>query len=310
MALHPQARALLDQIEASGLPKLHELPPDQAREAARGLAELAGPGPEVAHVQDIRIPTSAGEIGARRYAPEDPAATILYIHGGGWVICDLETHDAMCRSLANESGCEVIAVDYRLAPEHPFPAAVEDCWDALQWVASGAQGRPLILGGDSAGGNLTAVCTLRARDRGGPQIALQVLVYPAVGNDLETESCKLYGSGPDTFLTLEEMEWFWAHYARDVPDDTIPELVPLSADSHAGLPPAIVVTAECDPLLDDGLAYIKKLEDAGVPVIHHHYEGMFHAFFSVGNLVERGNEAVAQVGADIRAAVAKSSAVA
>ena len=308
MPLHPQARALLDQGEALGLPKLNELPPDQARAQARVLIEFVGSGPELANVENITIPTSAGEIPGRRYTPEDAAGTVMWIHGGGWVICDLDTHDAMCRLLAKESGCEVIAVDYRLAPEHPFPASLEDCWDALQWVASQTDGQPLILGGDSAGGNLTAVCTLRARDRGGPEVALQVLVYPAVGNDLTTESCRLYGSGPDTFLTTDEMAWFWAHYVADAPDDSIPELVPLRAEDHSGLPPAIVVTAEYDPLRDDGLAYIKVLQDAGVPVTHHRYDDVFHAFFSLVNLIERGNEAVAQVGADIRAVVSQAKA--
>jgi acetyl esterase len=201
----------------------------------------------------------------------------------------------------------VYAIDYRLAPEHPFPASLDDSWDALQWVAAQADG-PVILGGDSAGGNLTAVCTLRARDRGGPEIALQVLVYPAVGNDLTTESAQLYGSGPDTFLTIAEMEYFWSHYAGNVADDTIPELAPLSAEDHSGLPPAIVVTAEYDPLRDDGLAYVQALEEAGVPVTHYHYDDVFHAFFSLVNLIERGNEAVAQVGADIRSVVAQAKA--
>ncbi|HET7048348.1 MAG TPA: alpha/beta hydrolase [Solirubrobacteraceae bacterium] len=308
MPLHPQARALLDQIEALGLPKLNELPPDQAREAARGLIEFVGTGPEVARVEAITVPTSAGEIAGRRYTPEDPAATILWIHGGGFVICDLDTHDAMCRLLANESGCEVIAIDYRLAPEHRFPAALEDSWDALQWVASQTEGRPLILGGDSAGGNMTAACTLRARDRGGPDLALQVLVYPAVGSDLTTESAQLYGSGPDTFLTTAEMEWFWNHYVGDAPDDSLQELAPLGAEDHSGLPPAIVVTAEYDPLRDDGFAYIKALQDAGVSVTPYHYDDVFHAFFSLVNLIERGNEAVAQVGADIRSVVAQAKA--
>jgi acetyl esterase len=310
MPLHPHARAVLDQGEALGLPKLNELPPDQAREVARGMIQFVGAGPELPSVEDITIPTSSGEISGRRYTPEDAAGTLMWIHGGGWVICDLDTHDAMCRLLAKESGCEVIALDYRLAPEHPFPASLEDCWDALQWVAAQAEGRPLILGGDSAGGNMTAVCTLRARDRGGPELALQVLVYPAVGNDLTTESAQLYGSGPDTFLTIEEMEYFWGHYAGDVDDDSITELVPLNADDHSGLPPAIVVTAEYDPLRDDGLAYVKTLQDAGVPATHYHYDDVFHAFFSLVNLIERGNEAVAQVGADVRAAVAQSTAAA
>jgi acetyl esterase len=310
MPLHPQARAVLDQGQALGIPKLNELSPDQARAQARSMIEFVGAGPEVAQVEEIKVPTSAGEISGRRYTPEDPAATILWIHGGGFVICDLDTHDAMCRLLANESGCEVIAIDYRLAPEHPFPAALEDSWDALQWVASQTDGRPLILGGDSAGGNMTAACTLRARDRGGPEIAMQVLVYPAVGSDLTTESAQLYGSGPDTFLTVGEMEWFWNHYVRDAPEEAMRELAPLLADDHSELPPAIIVTAEYDPLRDDGFAYAKALRDAGVPVTDYHYDDVFHAFFSLVNLIERGNEAVAQVGADIRSVMAESKATA
>src|SRR5450755_3368192 len=151
MPLHPQAKALLEMIEASGLPPLNELSAVDARARAAVLTELVGAGPEVAHVEDFSIPTTAGEIGARRYDPnDDPEATIVWLHGGGWVICDLDTHDAMCRLLANSSGCRVIGVDYRLAPEHPFPAAVDDCWDALGWVAEQHADGPLIVGGDSA----------------------------------------------------------------------------------------------------------------------------------------------------------------
>jgi len=308
MPLHPQVRAMLDQIEASGLPQLNELSPVDARKQAKLMTELVGAGPEVARLDEFSIPTSAGKIAARRYVPVDPAAVILWIHGGGWVICDLDTHDAMCRLLATESGCQVVAVDYRLAPEHPFPAPLEDSWDALRWVAEQASGQPVIVAGDSAGGHLAAVCALRARDRGGPELALQVLVYPATSGDLTTSSCARYGSGRDTFMTLAEMEWFWAHYVGDVPDDSGLEFRPLRAQDHSGLPPTIIVTAEYDPLRDDGFAYAKALRNAGVPVTHHHYDDVVHAFFSLVNVLDRGNEAVAQVGADIRAAVARPAA--
>jgi acetyl esterase len=309
MPLHPQAATLLKQMQESGMPELHELPPDQARQQAAMLNHLVGAGPQVARVENIKIPTSNGEIGARRYAPDDAPAVIMWIHGGGFVICDLESHDAMCRILAVESGCEVISVDYRLAPEHPYPAAVEDCWDALTWVAEQAGGRPVILGGDSAGGNLTAVCTQRARDRGGPELAMQILVYPATSPDQTTESHQLYGEGDETFLTRADMEWFWSHYVGDREVGEDPELWPATSDL-SGLPPAILVTAEYDPLRDDGFAYAEALKAAGVPVTHHHYDDMIHAFFSLVNILERGNEAVAQVGGDVKAAVAGSTAAA
>lgn len=307
MGLHPQARALLDEIEETGLPPLYELSPPDARAQAALLRDAAGPGPEIAHVEDFRLPTSAGEIAARSYSnSNDPAGTILWVHGGGWVICDLESHDAMCRRLAIASGCRVIAIDYRLAPEHPFPAPLEDSWDALRWVAETFGGQPLVLAGDSAGGNMAAVLALRARDRGGPPLALQVLVYP-VTDHVPTASYAQYGSGPDTFLTSEEMEWFWDLYVADPAARANPEVSPLRAADHSGLPPAIVLTAEYDPLRDDGIAYAERLRAAGVPVTHHHYDDVFHAFFSL-NLLDRGNEAVAQVGEEIRSAVGRSAA--
>src|SRR5947209_4017862 len=168
MTLHPQAQAFLAGMQASGAPPLHELTPAEARAATGMLTELIGSGPEIASVEDFTIPTRDGLIAARRYAPEDVAATILWIHGGGWVICDLDTHDALCRVLAASSGCRVIALDYRRAPEHRFPAALEDCWEALQVVAADTGAAPLIIAGDRAGGNLAAARTLRARRRRRP----------------------------------------------------------------------------------------------------------------------------------------------
>jgi acetyl esterase len=308
MALHPQARTFLAMVEAAGLPQLHELSPEDARVQTGALRELVGPGPEVSRVEEFTVPTSAGEIPARRYIPDDPAATVLWLHGGGWVICDLDTHDAMCRLLAVRSGCRVIAVDYRLAPEHPFPAPLDDCWDALQWVAGEYSDGPVILGGDSAGGNMAAVCALRARDRGGPDLALQILVYPATDHDSTKPSYLEHGSGPETFLTLEDMNWFRAHYLPDPDTHTDPEAAPLRASDLSGLPPAIVLTAEYDPLRDEGIAYAQRLRDAGVSVTQHHYDDMIHAFFSLVNLIERGNEAVDQVAADIRVVLERSAA--
>jgi acetyl esterase len=309
MPLHPQVKQLLFLVETSGEPPLNELSPPEAREAANKLRVLVGQGPELPQVEDFQLPTRAGEITARRYVPEDPQATILWLHGGGWVIGDLESHDAMCRLLAQSSGCRVVAVDYRLAPEHPFPAPLEDCWDALTYLAALDGDQPLILGGDSAGGNMTAVCTHRARDRGGPELALQILVYPATSQDDTTESYRLYGSGPETFLTSAEMEWFHNHYLPNPADRMTAEVAPLLAESLENLPPAIVITAEYDPLRDDGLAYVERLRAAGVPVSHHHYDDVVHAFFSLINLIQRGNEAVEQVGAEVRAALERSGAL-
>ena len=308
MAVHTQVRALLDQVKESGLPPLNELSPADARVQAAGLLELIGTGPDVAVVEDFMLPTRTGEIAARGYAPVDPAATILWVHGGGWVICDLESHDAMCRLLAVESGCRVVAIDYRRAPEHPFPAPLEDSWDALRWVSETYCERLVIIGGDSAGANMAAVLALRARGGGGPEPVLQVLVYPVTDTDMTRPSYVQHGSGDDTFLTTEEMAWFFDHYLPGPVDRHAPEVSPLRAGDLTGLPPAILVTAEYDPLRDDGLAYLERLQAAGVPVTHHHYDDMIHAFFSLVNLLERGNEAVAVVGGEIRAAVAQKAA--
>jgi acetyl esterase len=304
MALHPQAKAFLAGIEASGAPPLYELTLEEARGATGMITELIGAGPEVAIVEDFTCPTTTGSIAARRYVPEDAAATILWIHGGGWVICDLDTHDAVCRLLAVSSGCRVIAVDYRRAPEHPFPAPLEDCWDALQAVAAESADTPLIVAGDSAGGNMSAACALRARDRGGPELALQVLVCPVIDHDMTTPCYRERGSGPDLFITAKDMQWFWNCYIPDPAARSAPDASPLRAESLSDLPPAIVITAEYDPLRDEGIAYAEQLQAAGVQVTHRHHEDMFHDFFSFVNLIDAGNEAVERVGAEIRALVA------
>jgi acetyl esterase len=308
MPLHPQVQALLKTVEESGLPPLNELSPEDAREQALTMREIVGAGPDLPRVEDFTIPVSDGPIDARRYAVAEPAGTLFWIHGGGWVICDLETHDAMCRRLALASGAEVIDIDYRRAPEYPFPTPLQDSWEALRWVADNASPGPLILGGDSAGGNMAAVCAMRARDRGGPDLALQVLVYPVTDCDFTTASYVAHGTPPDTFLTRDEMKYFWHHYIADEAARLNPEASPLRSEDLSALPPTIVVTAEYDPLRDEGIAYAEALRAAGVDVTHYHYDDVVHAFFSLVNLLDRGNEAVARVGADVRAAVARASA--
>jgi acetyl esterase len=303
MALHPQAESFLQLAAEAGQPRLYTLSAQEARVQVAAMNDLIGAGPEVATVADLVIRVRDAKIAARRYEPERSHATIVWFHGGGWVIGDLDSHDAMCRLLANAAESTVIAVDYRLAPEHSFPVPLEDCWDALEWIADHYTAAPLVVGGDSAGGNLAAVCALRARDRGGPKLALQVLVYPVVDHDMTVASYVEHG-GEDTLLGRQEMVWFFDHYVPNPTDRDNPEVSPLRASDLSGLPPAIVVTDEHDPLRDEGLAYATRLREAGVSVTAHHYDDMLHAFFSFVNIFERGDEAVAQVGADIRSAVA------
>ena len=185
--LHPQVQAFIDAADPRR-PRLYELEPAAARAQVAGVVALIGPGPDVATVDDVVIAVRDGTVPARVYAPERSHATIVWFHGGGWVIGGLDTHDAMCRTLANAAHCTVVSVAYRLAPEYPFPIPLEDAWTALRWAGNAHPSAPLVVGGDSAGGNLAAVCALRARDRGGPALALQILVYPVTDHDLTTAS--------------------------------------------------------------------------------------------------------------------------
>jgi acetyl esterase len=302
MPLHPEAQAFLDANAQLGQPPIHELTPQEARAQVQANTALLPPGPDVADVQDIRIPVRDGSIGARRYVPADDAYStlIVWLHGGGWVICDLDTHDAMCRILANEARATVVSVDYRLAPEHRFPGPLNDCYDAIGWLADEYDDRRLVVGGDSAGGNLTAACTLRARDHDGPQISQQVLVYPAVDFTTRRPSYDEHGDAPTSFLIEREMAWFRDHYL-DEADFADPEASPLVAEDLSRLPAAIVVVAEYDPLRDEGLAYAEALRAAGVPVELHVHADQTHAFFTFPQLISGGRESIEQVAADIRA---------
>jgi acetyl esterase len=304
--MHPQAQGLLAAMAEAGGPPLYEMSLADARAVTGMVSELIGPGPAVATVGDIAIPgRGGGAIGARVYEPvDDPPATVVYYHGGGWVIGSVEDWDAVCRAIAVESGCRVVSVDYRLAPEHPFPAAVEDAYDSFIWVAENLSGNgATIVAGDSAGGNLAAVTALRARDESGPEIALQVLVYPVVDNDASAASFEQYADA-GLILNGAEMAWFWELYLPDPADRSHPHVAPQRASDHADLPPAYVLVAEFDPLRDQVLAYAATLEAAGVPVTVRYFDDQIHAFFGMVNIMESADMAVAEVGAAIRAVLA------
>jgi acetyl esterase len=284
------------------MPELHTLSPNDAR-AMVDSGEAIGPGPQVSTVDDVVIPVRGAEISARVYEPHTSEATIVWFHGGGWVVGGLDSHDAMCRMLANAAGATVISVAYRLAPEHRFPIPLEDCWDSLRWVANHWPSTPLIVGGDSAGGTLATVCAIRARDQEGPAIALQILVYPITDHDMTTDSYLEHGD-EHLMLGAKDMAWFFDQYVPNASDRDNPEVSPLRAEHLAGLPAAIVVIDEYDPLRDEGLAYAERLRQAGVDVTLHYYEDMLHVFFQFVNVFARGDEAVAQVGLDVRNALA------
>jgi acetyl esterase len=307
---HPEVQSVLEMVEAADVLPLHQYGPEGAREVTREMRPDVD-GPEVGDVTDRTVPgpENGTEVPIRIYRPrgegEGPFPTVVFFHGGGYVIGDLDSHDVPCRHLVNESGCVVVAVDYRLAPEHPFPAAVEDAHAALEWVAAnpdevGGDGRLAVMG-DSAGGNLAAVVSLMARDRDGPEIDRQVLVYPAVSPREDWPSRENNAEG--YYLEESDMEWFGdCYYGSDV-HEANPYAFPLVACSHADLPPATVLTAGFDPLRDEGVAYAEALSEAGVPVEHRNYGGMIHGFFTMlaGPVeLDRAHEAVADVAGDLR----------
>jgi acetyl esterase len=300
VSLHPQCAQFLELVKPAGQP-LYELHPEAARAVSGVHAELIGPGPEVAAADKLAIPVRDGEIPARRYVPATSNGTLVWFPGCGWVLGGLESHDAMCRTLANAAECTVVCVGHRLAPEHRFPTPLDDCWDALNWAARQDASAPLLIGGDSSGGNLAAVCALRARDRGGPALALQVLVYPVTDHSMTTASYVEHAA--DALLGSQDMRWFWDHYVDDVAQRENPEVSPLRAQDVSGLPPALVAVAEYDPLRDEVLAYAERLRAAGTGVTLRHYDDVFHGFFSMVNVFARANEAVEAIGGDIRAAL-------
>ena len=311
MALDPQVKAFLDMLAAAGGPPLEQMEVPAAREMYLAMSPPTA-GAAMAKVEDRRIPGGdAGvEILVRIYTPEGgdgPFPIVVYFHGGGWVIGDLETHDHWCRALASEVPAVVVAVDYRLAPETRFPAAAEDCFAATRWAAANAKalqgdaGR-LAVAGDSAGGNLSAAVAQMARDRGGPAIAFQLLLCPATEYGFDTAS---YRDNADGYmLTKSGMVWFWHHYLADPAKDGLdPRASPMRAQSLAGLPPAHVVTAEYDVLRDEGEAYAAKLRQAGVPVTAKRYDGQIHDFFAFGHVLAQGAAASEEIFGALRRAL-------
>lgn len=319
MPLHPQAEALLKQMAEQAMPAPESMTVAQNRAMMGDLGELGGPPEELARVQDTTAPGPGGDIPIRVYVPSVPDAggppsregttlpTLVYFHGGGWVIGDLDSHDGICRSLANRAGAVVAAVDYRLAPEHRFPAAVDDAYAAVVWAAAkigeyGGDGARLAVGGDSAGGNLAAVVSQLAKGRGGPAIGFQLLIYPATDRHDDSPSMKQNAKGP--MLSRAWMEWFNGFYQSGPDDGMDPRMSPARAADLSGLPPALVVTAEFDPLRDQGAAYAAKLTEAGVSAEYLPVEGMFHGFIQMAGVLDPAREVLEHAGKALRAALA------
>jgi len=305
--LYPEVRALLEALDAQGAPALETLPLEQARSgAAEALKSLGGEREEVARTEDLEIPGPEGPIPIRIFTPAAPvpAPALVYFHGGGWVLCNLDTHDTLCRAIARRAGAVVVAVDYRLAPEHRFPAAVVDSDAATRWVAANAERlgidrRRIAVGGDSAGGNLATVIARRFRDNGGPVLALQVLVYPVTNlAAFDTPSYSEFAEG--CFMTRTQMEWFRDCYLAKPEDGQDPDASPLLTADLRGLPPALVITGECDVLRDEGEAYARRLAEAGIAVTCTRYAGMIHPFVSLPGAFRQGQSAIGQVAAAVR----------
>ena len=295
MGLDAASQQFMKQVaETPGAKPLHEMTPTEARALGAGFAALAGEGPKMARVDDLKIETPTGSFPIRVLVPEGKVTGILvWYHGGGWVIGSIAESDTLTKKIAARTHCAVVNVDYRMAPEHRFPVAVDDSYAALEWAdanmvkVAGAK-VPLMVGGDSAGGNLAAVVAQRARDRKGPAIALQLLVYPVTDSDFQRPSYTAQEN--QLLLSKGAMEWFFDHYTPSSSDRTHPEVAPARARDLSRLPRAVVLTAEHDVLRDEGEEYAAKLKAAGVPVVHQRFAGQLHGFFTMVNILP-GHEA-------------------
>jgi acetyl esterase len=302
MPLDPEAQAIIDRVAAAGIAPWHTQEVRAAREVYEARTRLLADGRlEVASVRDIEVPGATGPLRARVYHP-DPGRVLpvlCYLHGGGWVLGSLDTHDGVCRELALRGGGVVVAPAYRLAPEHPHPAALEDTWHVLRWLtedgatALGGDPTRVAVAGDSAGGHLTAAVSLLARDRGGPRIAAQVLIYPGLEPRFDTAS--MIANREGYLLTRDDLIWFWGHYLGDHVPGPDGYAAPLLAADVSRLPPALVITAEFDPLRDEGRAWVARLALAGVDVELAEYAGVTHNFVVLPGVMPKGRDAVRRI---------------
>lgn len=315
--LHPQAQALIDLLIERKVPPTHTLTPADARKLYRERRAVTQPEPgEVAEVRELSAPGPHGAIPLRYYrplgsAPGDALPVLVYHHGGGWTIGDLDTHDTLCRELCNLSGCALVAVDYRMGPEHRFPAAVDDALAATYWVREhaasfGVDPARLAVGGDSAGGNLAAVVAIAARDAGDLPIVFQLLIYPAT--DMRRGHPSHTTNGQGYLLTSDSIRYFHDHYITDLAHDLDWRASPLLHPDLSRLPPALVLTAGYDPLRDEGLDYARALTAAGNRAVQVCFERQIHGFITMGRLLDEANAAVSMCAAELRRALVGSSA--
>jgi acetyl esterase len=305
MPLNPQAAAYLN-IGATSKPKpLFEMSLEQVRQAYLDMRHLAGEPELVAEIKNLVVPGPVTEIPLRVYYPQTdkPMPVLLYLHGGGFVKGDLDTHDSVCRALANRSECLVVAVHYRLGPESPYPAALDDCFSALQWLTKNGEellgdGERFAVAGDSAGGWLATQVAIRAREHKNICLATQVLMYPNLDLSMKQSSYERYGTG--YLMTTEALRWHIAQYLPPEVDPRNPKVSPLFLKNLNNLPPTVIIGAEYDPLVDEGKLYAERLKDSGVRVTYHFFPGSIHAFFQFGGIMAQGREAIDLVGMELR----------
>lgn len=306
MPLDPQAQAVLDTMAAANLPPYEQTSVEEAR-ARYNASQTGGTAEPVAKIEDRQIPGPEGPLRIRIYTPQGmgPFPVLVYFHGGGWVFGNLESHDAICRALTNAANCITVAVDYHLAPEYKFPVPTEDCYAATEWVASntasfnGDETR-IAVGGDSAGGNLAAAVSQMARDRGGPTLVYQLLVYPITDYMPDVPSYRENGEG--YYLTRADMAWFWNHYLGNEAEGKNPYASPLQATSLNGLPSAMIITAEYDPLRDEGELYANRLKEAGILTTLIRYPGMIHGFIRMRDAIDQAKKALDDIAKQLRLA--------